>query len=80
MKNLIKKRGVEKMAQYKSRFQLKPLKLAMMAATLGLTGNAMSAEIWGNGDYSFNIDTTVSYGASWRIADRDAQRRYRQWF
>jgi hypothetical protein len=71
MRNLIKKRGVQKMAQNNTRFQLKPLKLAMMAATLGMTGSAMSAEIWSNGDYSFSIDTTVSYGASWRIADRD---------
>ena len=71
MTNLIKKRGVQEMAQNKTRFQLKPLKLAMMAAALGMTGSSMSAEIWSNGDYSFSIDTTVSYGASWRIADRD---------
>ncbi|TDR19505.1 DUF1302 domain-containing protein [Marinicella litoralis] len=71
MRNTIKKRGVQEMAQNNTRFQLKPLKLAMMAAALGMTGSAMSAEIFNNGDYSFNIDTTVSMGASWRVADRD---------
>ncbi len=50
---------------------LKPLKIALMAASLGVSGSAISAEIFNNGDYSFNIDTTVSYGASWRLADRD---------
>ena len=71
MKNLNNKTGEQQMAQNKRRFQLKPLKLAMMVAALGGTGSAMSAELWNNGDYSFSIDTTVSYGASWRIADRD---------
>lgn len=71
MKNTIKKRGVQKMAQNNTRLKLKPLQLAMMAATLGVSGSAMSAEVFNNGDYSFNIDTTVSYGASWRVEDRD---------
>ncbi len=69
MKNTNNKRGVQTMSQKK--LQLKPLKLAMMAAALGVTGTGMSAELFNNGDYSFNIDTTVSYGASWRVADRD---------
>jgi len=73
MRNINKKRGVQKMAQDSTRFKLKPLKLAMMAAALGMTGSAMSAEVFNNGDYSFNIDTTVSYGASWRLADRDTR-------
>jgi len=51
--------------------KIKPLQVALMAATLGVSGASMSAEIFNNGDYSFNIDTTVSYGASWRLADRD---------
>lgn len=71
MKNSNKKRGVQEMTQNNTRLKLKPLKLAMMAAALGITGSAMSVELFNNGDYSMNIDTTVSYGASWRIADRD---------
>ena len=42
-----------------------------MTAILGVSGSAFSAEVFNNGDYSFNIDTTLSYGASWRLADRD---------
>lgn len=58
-------------AQNSRKMKLKPLQLAMMAAALGASGSAISAEIFNNGDYSFNIDTTVSLGASWRVADRD---------
>lgn len=71
MKNSNKKRGVLQMAQNNTKLKLKPLKLAMMAAALGLSGSAMSAELFNNGDYSLNIDTTVSLGAAWRVADRD---------
>ncbi len=67
MKNTTK----QMQAMTQNKFKLKALKLAMMTATLGLSGTAMSAEIFNNGDYSFSIDTTVSYGASWRVADRD---------
>ena len=69
MKNTIK--TVQTMNQDNKKLKLKPLKIALMAATLGLSGSVMSAELFNNGDYSFNIDTTVSYGASWRLNDRD---------
>ncbi len=69
MKNTIK--TVQAMAQNNRKLKVKPLKMALMTAALGVSGSAMSFEIFNNGDYSFNIDTTVSLGASWRIADRD---------
>ncbi|MCX7554782.1 DUF1302 domain-containing protein [Marinicella sp. S1101] len=71
MKKLNNNKGGLSMTQNNTKLKLKPLKLAMMAAALGVSGTSMSAEIFNNGDYSFNIDTTVSYGASWRVADRD---------
>lgn len=71
MKQTNKKRGVKQMAQKHVRLQLTPLKSAMLAVALGASGSVTAAELWSNGDYSFSIDTTVSYGASWRIADRD---------
>ncbi len=71
MKNTNKKRGVQQMAQNNTRLKLTPLKAAMLAVAMGATGSATAAELWNNGDYSLNIDTTVSYGAAWRIADRD---------
>ncbi len=71
MKNSNKKRGVQKMAQNNTRLKLTPLKAAMLAVAMGATGSATAAELWNNGDYSLNIDTTVSYGASWRLNDRD---------
>ncbi len=66
MKNLKNTRGLSMMTQTNTKLKLNPLKLAMMAAALGVSGSTMAAEIFNNGDYSFNIDTTVSYGASWR--------------
>ena len=69
MKNTNK--SVPVMAQNNRKLKLKPLKMALMVATLGVSASAMSAEVFNNGDYSFNIDTTVSYGASWRLANRD---------
>ncbi|VAW44022.1 FIG067310: hypothetical protein [hydrothermal vent metagenome] len=67
----MKNTNIKNKAMAKNRMKLKPLKIAMMAVALGVSASAMSAEVFNNGDYSFNIDTTVSYGASWRVADRD---------
>jgi len=71
MKKTIKKRGVQQMTQTKRPLKHNRLKAAMLAATLGMSGSGMAVELYNNGDYSFSIDTTVSYGAAWRVADRD---------
>jgi hypothetical protein len=71
MKKTIKKRGVQQMTQSNTPLKHNRLKAAIMAATLGLSGSGMAAELFNNGDYSLNIDTTVSYGAAWRVQERD---------
>jgi hypothetical protein len=50
-----------------------PLLRAPMALAVGaalLAGSASAAE-FSRGDFSATIDTTVTYGASWRVEDRD---------
>ena len=44
---------------------------AMIIAMAGLATSTASAGEFGSGEWSGNIDTTVSYGASWRINDYD---------
>ncbi|WP_179952053.1 DUF1302 domain-containing protein [Marinicella rhabdoformis] len=53
-----------------TKLKLNKLKAAMMMVALGAT-TAPMAKTWDNGDWSFSVDTTLSYGASWRVEDRD---------
>ncbi len=50
------------------------LRLAVLGALAGIAGiaapQAMAIE-FGDGDFSGSFDTTVSYGASWRVEERD---------
>ena len=48
----------------------KALKTALITSSLGLVSLAQ-ALTWNNGDFSASWDTTVSYGASWRMEERD---------
>lgn len=50
--------------------KLNKLKTAMMMVALGAS-TAPMAKTWEKGDWSFSVDTTLSYGASWRVEDRD---------
>lgn len=50
--------------------KMNPLKAAMMMVALGASTTPM-AKTWGDGDWSLSIDTTLSYGASWRTEERD---------
>ncbi|MCF6300650.1 MAG: DUF1302 domain-containing protein [Proteobacteria bacterium] len=52
--------------------KLSKLKVAMMVSALGLSFGS-SAITGGSGDFSWSIDTTLSYGASWRMAERDSR-------
>lgn len=50
----------------------KAIKIHVMAATLlALTASTAQAIEFNNGDWSGSLDTTVSYGASWRSGDLD---------
>jgi len=69
MTNQIKKCGVTTMT-HKKQIRLKPLKAAMMLAALAVSSGGM-AKTWYKGDLTFSIDTTISYGASMRVEDRD---------
>lgn len=53
------------------KLRLNRLKAAMMLAVLGAASGSAIAKSWDSGDWSLSIDTTVSYGASWRVEDRD---------
>ncbi len=64
-----KKCGVLNMTHNKQ-IRLKPLKVAMMIAALGLSSGGI-AKTWYKDDLSFSIDTTISYGASMRLKDPD---------
>lgn len=44
---------------------------AILVAVAGLTSSPVVAGEFGSGEWSGNIDTTVSYGASWRMNDYD---------
>ena len=53
-----------------TKLKLNKLRAAMMMVALGAS-TAPMAKTWDNGEWSFSVDTTVSYGASWRVEDRD---------
>ncbi len=67
MKN---KEMIEKVNMTSGAFKLNKLKTAMMMATLSVSAVSM-AKTWDNGDWTFSVDTTLSYGASWRVEERD---------
>ena len=48
--------------------------LASAVAVALLTAPAVHAYEFGKGDWTGSLDTTVSYGYSWRVADIDATR------
>ena len=49
----------------------KLLTCAIGATLFGLSSAAVQAWEFSNGDWTGSIDTTVSYGASWRLKDYD---------
>lgn len=54
------------------RIRLKSLPLAIAAATALMAASAPAHALSFNwGEVTGNLDTTLSYGASWRVADRD---------
>jgi len=60
-----------KQASLVSRTHSTALTLAVIS-TLGVTAPQQASAIeFNNGDWSGNLDTTLSYGARWRIQDRD---------
>lgn len=50
-----------------------PLRITALAAALSAAGVSIPAHafLYENGDFSMQVDTTVSVGASWRAEDRD---------
>ena len=56
--------------------KLKNRKLLALATSLalagGFTSGAQAAE-WRNGEWTTRVDTTLSYGASWRATDLDPE-------
>ena len=44
---------------------------ALSAALLGATSLPLQAFEFSSGEWSGNLDTTISYGASWRVDDYD---------
>jgi hypothetical protein len=48
----------------------KALKTALITSSLGLVSLAQAIS-WNNGDFSASWDTTISYGAAWRMEERD---------
>ena len=52
--------------------KIKPLIAALAASMLCLAGSSVWAKEFQLGELSGNFDTTISYGASWRMDDPDA--------
>jgi hypothetical protein len=50
------------------------LACAISAALLGFASTSVQAIEFSNGEWTGSIDTTVSYGASWRLKDYDPSR------
>jgi hypothetical protein len=69
MTNQTKKCGATNMT-HKKQIRLKPLKTAMILAALTVSSGGV-AKTWYKGDLTFSIDTTISYGASVRVEERD---------
>ena len=46
---------------------------ALTAALLALTATSAQAIEFNNGEWSGSFDTTISYGASWRVSDLDPE-------
>ena len=44
---------------------------AMGAALFGLSSAAVQAIEFSSGEWTGSVDTTISYGASWRLKDYD---------
>ncbi|MBT8058548.1 MAG: DUF1302 domain-containing protein, partial [Gammaproteobacteria bacterium] len=55
----------------RSSFVKKALSGALALALLGAASTSVQAIEFSSGEFTGNLDTTISYGASWRLKDYD---------
>jgi len=60
---------------------IRPMKVhALTVALLALTATSAQAIEFNNGEWSGSFDTTISYGASWRVSDLDPENVGKAYF